>query len=244
MLNESHTVLGHTVRVLDLKHLGVDQRGLFRVLKPTFRRIPLDRQDVELLHYRPEPWRRHAVSGFVLERNKTGAWNVSKKAVAAFTQAVKDKRSTARKFPEMQASIVSNPEFRKLLVALANQARELHPSANAFRFVVHQVRTEATPSLEGHNSPEQIHQDGNDFVVPALVVNRRGISGGASEIYSPEKDNPLFQRVLKPGQLTIHPDSGPTLQTGIHHHVTGVKTLARVKKGFRDILGFDLDVIR
>ena len=52
---------------------------------------------------------------------------------------------------------------------------------------VHQSFVQAFPEKAGSNAPEGIHQDGSDYIVSALVVDRGNIVGEISKIYGPDK---------------------------------------------------------
>ena len=76
------------------------------------------------------------------------------------------------------------------------------------------------------NSPEGIHQDGMDFIVPALIIDRVNIQGGQSLVYDargvPLRENgypdfieqsPNSRVLLPPGHGMLHPDRGSLFGT-------------------------------
>ena len=88
------------------------------------------------------------------------------------------------------------------------------------------------------NSPEGIHQDGYDYIVSALVVERKNISGGISEIFANDKKSKILSTTLQPGFGLLQPD----LNTDLWHHVTKIQPTSDI--GFRSSIGFDIALIR
>ena len=101
------------------------------------------------------------------------------------------------------------------------------------------------------NSPEGVHQDGKDFVVPALVIERENIQGGKNLIYDArgvllrEDGNPNFKEhisskeiVLLPGHGLLHRDRGSPLW----HKVTPIELQDHSIEGHRSIIGIDFQI--
>ena len=95
---------------------------------------------------------------------------------------------------------------------------------------------------------EGAHEDGADFIVSALVVNRINVNGGESQILEMLADGKkeiVFKRTLAPGEFVFQADTGEELIYGndLWHHVTPFH-IADESKGeaWRDIIGFDLIV--
>ena len=69
----------------------------------------------------------------------------------------------------------------------------------------------ARENQAGDNSPEGPHEDGADFIVSALVIDRENISGGESQIYEKRNDGTLqkvFGHVLREGEFLFQADTG------------------------------------
>ncbi len=79
-----------------------------------------------------------------------------------------------------------------------------------------------------------MHQDGADFIVSALVLNKHNIVGGNSIIYDNNK-NEIYKDNLEVGDFILQEDKN------LWHDITPIKALDGYI-GYRDILGFDLKV--
>jgi len=92
------------------------------------------------------------------------------------------------------------------------------------------------------NAPEGIHQDGADYIVSALVIERRNVQGGTSIIYGPDKQTIYLTVTLQPGQGIFQADQGSDLW----HDVTPIvlELNSSGGEGVRNILGFDILIDR
>lgn len=102
-----------------------------------------------------------------------------------------------------------------------------------------QVSVFTDKSRYGDNSPEGIHQDGAGYIVSALVVERKGITGGMSYIFGPDKKTKYFAKTLQQGEGLFQADKGSTLW----HTVTKIKPDKNHSSGFRNIIGFDINIL-
>lgn len=90
------------------------------------------------------------------------------------------------------------------------------------------------------NSPEGLHQDGSNYIVSALVIDKYNIEDGESKLYCTEKDEFIKSHTLEPGEGLFHIDKGST----IWHQVTPIKLKKpSMEIGYRNILGFDFNYI-
>ena len=96
---------------------------------------------------------------------------------------------------------------------------------------LHQVRQTSYAEIEAHNSPEGSIEDGCDYIVSAMVLNRMNICGGESIVYD---QNKMIQ------YKTILDNQEGMYQEDIKqwHYVTPIQTEDGI--GFRDILGIDI----
>ena len=180
-----------------------------------------------------KPYRRRSISKFILTLSKTG-WHIKKVKHTRFYQKVKDYRSIKRVLPETSPSITRHPEFRKILIALANIVKELHPRTKKISMEVHQTGVVASCFQSGDNSPEGIHLDGFDYDVTALVVERKGIRGGVSMVYGSDKKRVYLKKTLQPGQGIF--------QNDLWHDVTKIHVKSGYNTGLRNIFGFDINI--
>lgn len=204
-----------------------------------------DRQQFNKL----QPWRWRSVSQFTVDlETKT----VVREAVESFIQEVEedDVRSWPRVFSEAPKHHVENPLFNSFLLAIAGKVQRFTPSnAKRIQFVVHFMSVKATIQTAGDNSPEGAHEDGADFIVSALVINRKNLKGGASQIIEKFEDGSkelVFQRILQPGEFVFQADTGEEKVYGndLWHHVTPFYVADEAQnEGWRDIIGFDINVL-
>jgi hypothetical protein len=99
------------------------------------------------------------------------------------------------------------------------------------------MRTVARPGVSATNSPEGIHQDGADYIVSALVMERAGVTGGESRVYDSDKKTVLLRHTLLPGEGLFQVDAGSPLW----HDVTPVVAQGD-GMGVRSLFGLDIRV--
>jgi len=88
--------------------------------------------------------------------------------------------------------------------------------------------------------PEGIHQDGADYIISGLVMEREGIVGGESTVYGPDRSTPYLRTVLQPGQGLFQADAGSPLWHGVSP--IRVDPDSDQPEGHRSIFGFDIHV--
>lgn len=182
-----------------------------------------------------KPYRRRSMASFVLSYSQ-GRWNIKKIKKEIFSQKVRkdDYRSLTRVFQEMSTSITKNPEFEKLLTNIAEMVREDNSNVKKLNIECHQTKIIALENSAGDNSPEGVHKDGCDYIVSALVIERKGIKGGISKVYSDDKKKEYLKIKLEPGEGIFQKDAW--------HDVTKIYAQSRKKMGVRNIFGFDISI--
>jgi hypothetical protein len=186
------------------------------------------------------PHRQRAIAHFLLER-EPGGWRVKREAVASFSQnpmAAGDYRALPRLFAPMAEEIARHPLFRDWLIAVAEQVHRVRPDATRLKVACHQMRTLARPGASATNSPEGIHQDGTDYIVSALVMEREGVTGGESRVFDSDKETVLLRHTLQPGEGLFQADAGSPLW----HDVTPVVATG-AEPGVRSLFGLDIRVV-
>jgi len=127
--------------------------------------------------------------------------------------------------------------------AVATIVKEVRPEATKLGMTLHPVCIYADILGEGNNSPEGTHQDGADYIVSALVVERVGILGGESVVFLREggSETECLRFTLQPGQGLFQADRG----TPLWHVVTPIREDPNMPPGYgsRSILGFDINVL-
>ena len=194
-----------------------------------------------------QSWRRRSVAKFTIFE-KESLIKIERKPVEQFTQKVAegDFRSWPRLFQEAPAQHVEHHLFYELLHAFFLIIKELRPEIHKIHITSHFMSVRATQKMPGDNSPEGAHEDGADFIVSALVINRINISGGESQILEQLANGNkeiIFRRSLAPGEFVFQADTGEELIYGndLWHHVTPFHLLDKNQtEAWRDIIGFDI----
>jgi hypothetical protein len=128
-----------------------------------------------------------------------------------------------REFAELDDALIELDIFKNLVLAFSDSCK-LHPEAE---IGVHQIRTTCSPSNLGNPAPEGIHRDGTDFI-GIFSVERENIQGGETHLYINRKENPVFSKVLNPGELLLVNDHE------FFHFTTPVKPIIEAQ-GIRDV---------
>jgi len=190
------------------------------------------------------PTRKRCMSEYLMHLN--GEWNIERipsslvsqtKALIASDGEI-DYRQSRRKFKELPDALFDS-NLRALLVGVADMVRETKPSIRKLNISVHNTVVYCHPQQLVTNSPEGIHQDGVEFIVSALVVERNNISGGKSVIYGRDKCTKLLQVELQAGQGIFQADLG----TELWHEVTPITAIDKTRSGYRSTIGFDVTLI-
>jgi hypothetical protein len=193
--------------------------------------------------------RKRSIARFQLRLNEdssafaSDSWGVKRVGAREFRQNVgaNDSRSLVRKFREAPEFVTDFPPMQQLIRCLANMVLELRPGTRALEMNLHQMFVFADMMSVGDNAPEGIHQDGTDFIVSALVIERAGIVGGESIVYGPDKKTEYLRRTLQAGEGIFQADRGSELW----HYVTSIREDPETPPDFghRSIIGFDIDVL-
>jgi hypothetical protein len=186
------------------------------------------------------PYRQRSAASFEVTEGAAGMIRIVRVPLGAFAQGVgpADPRSMARIFDEAAVEVTAHPDFQHLLSSVVRLVGEVAAPRRARRLAFHQVRTVARRGASSAVVPEGIHQDGADYVVSALVVERDGMVGGESVVYGLDRTTPFLRTVLKPGQGLFHADSGSPLWHGVSPIAVDPKT--GCLEGRRSIFGFDI----
>jgi hypothetical protein len=188
------------------------------------------------------PYRKRSAARFQTTFNKAEI-EIRRLPLGVFSQKTSedDVRALERIFAEMSNAITDNLQFLTLIKTLASLVKDTREEARALEMTAHQVRIVARSQYAGDNAPEGIHQDGADYIVSAIVINKQGIRGGVSTVYGPDKKTPYLEMPLEPGQGIFQADSG----SPFWHDVTPIELdpQSSSEEGFRDMIGFDMKII-
>lgn len=165
-----------------------------------------------------------------------------------FKQEVTGFRVWKRAFAQAPKAIVEHDFFKELLIKIALIVKEIHTEIKQVKFTAHFMRTIAQKAIPGENSPEGIHEDGAQYIVSALVVNRQNVKGGESRIYEkPNCDTPslIYKKALEAGEFIFQADTGEekTFGNDLWHNVSAIEPVDDTQLGIRDIIGLDIDIV-
>jgi len=190
-----------------------------------------------------QPYRRRGISSFLLEKtNEDFEWNIEQLPHASYSQSsdvLLDYRNLPRSFPLSPTEVTSNDEFRKILAYLATFVDIAEKrKTKKIKIICQQVGIVSNPdnNREESNAPEGIHQDGCDYIVSALVVERKGVIGGESVVYAEDKKTELLRTLLLEGDAIFQADKGSPLW----HDVEPIESDGSPVQGIRNIIGYDI----
>jgi hypothetical protein len=192
------------------------------------------------------PWRARAAARFEAEPTGSGGLVLRQIELGPFRQAVADYRGEPRMFELMSPALLRHELIRHVVAAWARLAYLIRPEleGEVLEMVFHQMKTTVGPeALTSQVVPEKVHQDGVDgILVPLLVVERSGIAGGRSQLYSLPNDQGkkdlLWQGVLTPGHFQVFDDRQ------YFHGVEPISLAPGAVRGCRAGLGVDILVRR
>ncbi len=130
-----------------------------------------------------------------------------------------------REFAELDDALIKLDNFKKLVFEFSQYCK-LYSEASEIG--VHQIRTTCSQNNYGNPAPEGIHRDGTDLIA-IFSVNRENIQGGETHLYKSSKENPVFNKILNPGELLLLNDRE------FFHFTTPIKPTASDGEGIRDV---------
>lgn len=187
--------------------------------------------------------RKRGIAKFQLVRSPAG-WDSKRIPASAFRQAVSadDSRSLVRVFHELPSFVTEHRFITRLVDGvrdMVEEAKRPHTVAE-MELALHFMLIFADMIGEGENAPEGIHQDGADYIVSALVVERAGIEGGESVVYELDGKTEIFRHTLRVGEGLFQDDRH------YRHFVTPICEDPDIPPPFgsRSIIGCDVTIIR
>ena len=190
------------------------------------------------------PHRRRSLARFHVRKLSRQLWNVARISAGNYSQSQggDDFRIAARIFQEMDRSVTEYAGFQKFLVRLGQMVEDIHHRPEYLEINAHQVTTVARREKFGEGAPEGTHQDGMDYIVSALVIERKHVHGGLSYVYGSDKTTPYLHITLRPGQGIFQTD----IKSPFWHSVTPIRIDPNAGDdvvGERSILGFDIKIL-
>ncbi|CAL2107112.1 2OG-Fe dioxygenase [Tenacibaculum sp. 190524A02b] len=214
------------------------------VLQPWLSRLAPPQQ--ELFKLSSTVTRQRSIATFTVEK-KGDDYTIERITTDSFTQKVEDFRSWKRVFTQATPEAVEHDLFYSLLQKAFELVIAIHPNIQKLKITAHFMRTITQGVIKGENSPEGMHEDGAPYIISALVVNRKNITGGATQIFEKLEENQelIFNKELALGEFAFQADTGEekTFGNDLWHYVTPIQPIDITKKGIRDIIGFDIEII-
>lgn len=184
-----------------------------------------------------KPYRRRGSYQYIVTAaTEPFQWHIAELGASAFSQSVGDSRARARRFPSFPRELVEHPSVLHL-VAMACQLITQAPAVTAERFKVaaHLMLTYADV-VGKEPAPEGRHQDGADYILSALVLERSNVLGGISKVMYNRDGSLALELQLKPGEGLLQSD----LQHDLWHSVSTIYREDPLTEGFRSIFGLDI----
>lgn len=190
------------------------------------------------------PYRRRSIARFRVRKSDNNSYDIVRGKVNFFSQDTdkSDYRSKERVFTEASIELTNHPLFQKLLFQVISILAKVDPNFKIVNVDFHQISIVTKIHNVGESSPEGIHQDGVDYNVSALVIEREGIIGGKSIIYGPDKKTEYLKIILQPGEGIFQADK----KSDFWHYATPIflDPTSNLKEGKRNIFGFDFNIIK
>ncbi|HEY9644636.1 MAG TPA: 2OG-Fe dioxygenase family protein, partial [Coleofasciculaceae cyanobacterium] len=130
----------------------------------------------------------------------------------------------AREYEELEDGLIELIDFQKIVWEFFQFCQLCTPHKEV---AVHQIRTTASSQQMGNPAPEGIHRDGVDLV-GIFSVNRRGVVGAETHLYKTRKGNPVFTKILNPGEFLVFRDDQ-------YFHFTSPVSATTSEQGVRDV---------
>jgi len=137
-----------------------------------------------------------------------------------------------RWFAPVADAIGAHPAMRSILRTCVDLFDSLTPQdarPPVWHVEVHQFRIEAHACMQGHPTPEGLHQDGVDWVL-VLLVARENVASGMTSIHDLAKRNIGNYTLTQPFDAAVVDDSR------VYHGVTPVAPLDPARPAHRDVL--------
>lgn len=190
------------------------------------------------------PYRRRSIARFKVKKSNNGSYDITREEIKIFFQDAdkNDYRSKERRFAETSSELISHPLFQRLLNSIISIFADVEPNFETANLDFHQICIITKAQNTGESSPEGIHQDGVDYNVSALVIERDNVIGGESIIYGPDKKTEYLKIILQPGEGIFQADK----KSDLWHYATPISLdpTSKLKEGKRSIFGFDFNIIK
>jgi hypothetical protein len=131
-----------------------------------------------------------------------------------------------RDYEELSVTLVQSEAFKQIVLTFFEFCQQCSP----FQEVgVHQIRITTDLTQSGNPAPEGVHHDGVDLV-GILCIARHRVSGAETQLSVAKGTEPIFRKVLNPGELLVFNDHQ------FFHYTTPI--LPAENNGYRDVFVF------
>ena len=196
-----------------------------------------NRDDVVMQIEAARPFRKRACWQFRLDSSGDYSWLIEPLGRPVFKQKTKDERSRSRRFTPLPQHLIANQDLQLFIGTVCQLVKQtgrvIPPSLSV---TLHIMRTYAESSGR-RPAPEGVHQDGADFIVSGLVVDRVNVKGGVSRIYYDRKGTLALEHELRVGEGVFQADN---LQN-YWHEITPIFPIDPSQLAYRSIVGLDID---
>lgn len=200
-------------------------------------RIPAKHEAAQTLSM-IRPYRRRCCRRYLVAAGHDPyTWQVFDLGTPVFSQKVADVRARIRRFAAPPSWIIENSDLHSLLGMVCELVKcTPGPKPDRFTVTMHLMLTYAQRA-ETQPAPEGVHQDGANYIVSALVLERKNVIGGESFILLNPAGPPAITRFeLEEGHGLLQSD----LDHNLWHGVSGIRLRDPSKPGHRSILGLDI----
>ncbi|MCH9648328.1 MAG: 2OG-Fe dioxygenase family protein [Deltaproteobacteria bacterium] len=186
-------------------------------------------------------YRRRSCRRYLVERAaRPYSWKVLDVGTPVFAQKVDDIRARVRQFAMPPKSLLDDADLLRLMgVVCEFVSAAPGPKPHRYQLTFHLMLTEAE-ARGSKPAPEGVHQDGANYIVSALVLERENVIGGESHVLL-NRDGPaaIESIQLAEGQGLLQSD----IDHDLWHGVTKISRLDPEIPGHRSILGLDIDYL-
>jgi hypothetical protein len=227
-------------RKFELRELCVDTDVFLAHIRPIYEALQWDMYDT-IRGGLKQPTRQRALAEFTIEQDGND-WKIQRVPAQPYVQPTNHgnyNRTEPRPYPEVPVEVTEHSEVLKLQKAVAEIVRSVRSDATKLRMIFTFLRTVDEEGRSGKCALEGApHLDGMDYIVSALVINRVNLKPetGESSVYTLEQQK-LMHAVLQPGEGIFQDD------LHLMHHITNIQRDVREKRGIRDMLGIDVQIL-
>jgi hypothetical protein len=185
------------------------------------------------------PHRRRCCRRYLVAAgHKPYIWQVFDLGTPVFSQKVADVRARVRRFSAPPFRIIEDSDLQSLLGMICELVKcTPGPKPDRFTVTMHLMLTYARLT-ETQPAPEGVHQDGSNYIVSALVLERKNVVGGESFVLLNAKGPPAIVGIeLEEGHGLLQSD----IDHNLWHGVSSIRLCDPSKPGHRSILGLDID---